>query len=179
MTSDEGRRLAKYTKKTLMYLFLILASLLSIFPLYWSFISAFNNTQQILGGRMIPSVYLVQNIQNLFEQQDVFTALKNSFATSILQTVVALAVSSIAGYGFEIYHDKAKDSVMSILMLAMMVPSWPCWCRCSRCSRRPGLINSWIGFILPSISTPFLSCTSATARAASRATRWRRRASTA
>ena len=50
--------LAKYTKKTLMYLFLILASLLSIFPLYWSFISAFNNTQQILGGRMIPSVTL-------------------------------------------------------------------------------------------------------------------------
>ena len=46
--------LAKYTKKTLMYLFLILASLLSIFPLYWSFISAFNNTQQILGGRNDP-----------------------------------------------------------------------------------------------------------------------------
>ena len=148
--------LAKYTKKTLMYLFLILASLLSIFPLYWSFISAFNNTQQILGGRMIPSVYLVQNIQNLFEQQDVFTALKNSFATSILQTVVALAVSSIAGYGFEIYHDKAKDSVMSILMLAMMVPFVAVLVPLFQMFTQAGLINSWIGFILPSISTPFL-----------------------
>ena len=148
--------LAKYTKKTLMYLFLILASLLSIFPLYWSFISAFNNTQQILGGRMIPSVYLVQNIQNLFEQQDVFTALKNSFATSILQTVVALAVSSIAGYGLEIYHDKAKDSVMSILMLAMMVPFVAVLVPLFQMFTQAGLINSWIGFILPSISTPFL-----------------------
>ena len=148
--------LAKYTKKTLMYLFLILASLLSIFPLYWSFISAFNNTQQILGGRMIPSVYLVQNIQNLFEQQDVFTALKNSFATSILQTVVALAVSSIAGYGFEIYHDKAKDSVMSILMLAMMVPFVAVLVPLFQMFTQAGLINSWIGLILPSISTPFL-----------------------
>ena len=148
--------LAKYTKKTLMYLFLILASLLSIFPLYWSFISAFNNTQQILGGRMIPSVYLVQNIQNLFGQQDVFTALKNSFATSILQTVVALAVSSIAGYGFEIYHDKAKDSVMSILMLAMMVPFVGVLVPLFQMFTHAGLINSWIGFILPSISTPFL-----------------------
>ena len=148
--------LAKYTKKTLMYLFLILASLLSIFPLYWSFISAFNNTQQILGGRMIPSVYLVQNIQNLFEQQDVFTALKNSFATSILQTVVALTVSSIAGYGFEIYHDKAKDSVMSILMLAMMVPFVAVLVPLFQMFTQAGLINSWIGFILPSISTPFL-----------------------
>lgn len=148
--------LAKYTKKTLMYLFLILASLLSIFPLYWSFISAFNNTQQILGGRMIPSVYLVQNIQNLFGQQDVFTALKNSFATSILQTVVALAVSSIAGYGFEIYHDKAKDSVMSILMLAMMVPFVAVLVPLFQMFTQAGLINSWIGFILPSISTPFL-----------------------
>lgn len=148
--------LAKYTKKTLMYLFLILASLLSIFPLYWSFISAFNNTQQILGGRMIPSVYLVQNIQNLFGQQDVFTALKNSFATSILQTVVALAVSSIAGYGFEIYHDKAKDSVMSILMLAMMVPFVAVLVPLFQMFTQAGFINSWIGFILPSISTPFL-----------------------
>ena len=93
---------SKHVTRFVMYAFLIIVSFISVFPLYWAFISAFNSTQQILGGRMIPSTYLVQNLTNLFAQQDVWNAMKNSFATSILQTILALAVSSIAGYGFEI-----------------------------------------------------------------------------
>ena len=114
--------LAKKVSRFCMYAFLIVASFISVFPLYWAFISSCNNTQQILGGRMIPSTHLMENLTNLFAQQDVWRAMKNSFATTLLQVVLSLAVSSIAGYGFEIYHDKYKDRVMSILMLAMMVP---------------------------------------------------------
>ena len=117
--------LRKNATRAVMYIFLIAVSLISVFPLYWSFISAFNNTQQILGGWLLPSTHLLENLQHLFEQHNVVRALKNSFATTLLQTFAALAVSSIAGYGFEIYHDKAKDTVMAILMLAMMVPFVP------------------------------------------------------
>ena len=46
----------------------------------------------------------------------------NSFRNAILITVIALLVCSIAGYGFEIYHDKGKDFLMKILLLAMMLP---------------------------------------------------------
>ena len=133
---------SKHVTRFFMYAFLVIVSFISVFPLYWAFISAFNSTQQILGGRMIPSVYLMQNLQNLFAQQDVWNAMKNSFATSILQTVLALAVSSIAGYGFEIYHDKHKDGLMSILMLAMMVPFVA--------------VLVPLGFFLPGLATPFL-----------------------
>ena len=35
---------------------------------------------------------------------------------------MTLLICSIAGYGFEIYHDKGKDILMSILLLAMMLP---------------------------------------------------------
>ena len=87
----------KYTTRFVMYAFLIIVSFISVFPLYWAIISAFNNTQQILGGRMIPSTHLMENVRNLFAQQNVMLAMKNSFATSILQTVLALIVSSIAG----------------------------------------------------------------------------------
>ena len=134
----------KNASRAVMYIFLIAASLISVFPLYWSFISAFNNTQQILGGWMLPSTHLFENLQHLFEQHNVMRALKNSFATTILQTVLALAVSSIAGYGFEIYHDKAKDTVVAVL-----VPLFQMFTKAK-------LINSWAGFIMPSIATPFL-----------------------
>lgn len=148
--------LRKNATRAVMYIFLIAVSLISVFPLYWSFISAFNNTQQILGGWMLPSTHLFENLQHLFEQHNVMRALKNSFATTILQTVLALAVSSIAGYGFEIYHDKAKDTVMAILMLAMMVPFVAVLVPLFQMFTKAKLINSWAGFIMPSIATPFL-----------------------
>ena len=105
---------------------------------------------------MLPSTHLFENLQHLFEQHNVMRALKNSFATTILQTVLALAVSSIAGYGFEIYHDKAKDTVMAILMLAMMVPFVAVLVPLFQMFTKAKLINSWAGFIMPSIATPFL-----------------------
>ena len=147
---------SKHVTRFFMYAFLVIVSFISVFPLYWAFISAFNSTQQILGGRMIPSVYLMQNLQNLFAQQDVWNAMKNSFATSILQTILALAVSSIAGYGFEIYHDKYKDGLMGILMLAMMVPFVAVLVPLFQFFSKLKLLNTWVGFFLPGLATPFL-----------------------
>ena len=33
-----------------------------------------------------------------------------------------MVICSLAGYGFEIYHDKQKMTVMGVILLAMMVP---------------------------------------------------------
>ncbi len=148
--------LKKHAKRTLAYLFLILASLISIFPLYWSFISAFNNTAEILGGRMLPSTHFAENLKNLFAQQNVGRAMKNSLVNSLLQTFLALLVSSVAGYGFEVYHDKGKDAVMRILMLAMMVPFVSVLVPLFQLFSNLKLLNTVVGFVLPGISTPFL-----------------------
>lgn len=147
---------SKYSTRFFMYAFLIIVSFLSIFPLYWAFISAFNNTQQILGGRMIPSVHLIENVKNLFAQQNVGLAMKNSFATSLLQVALSLVVSSIAGYGFEIYHDKYKDGVMAVIMLAMMVPFVAILVPLFQMMSKAKLLNTWVGFFMPSLATPFL-----------------------
>ncbi|MED9820852.1 MAG: carbohydrate ABC transporter permease [Christensenellales bacterium] len=146
----------KHVTRFFMYAFLIIVSLISIFPLYWAIISAFNNTQQILGGRMLPSTHLMENLRNLFAQQNVLLAMKNSIATTVLQVVLSLTVSSIAGYGFEIYHDKFKDGVMSIIMLAMMVPFVAVLVPLFQMFSKAHLLNSWVGFFLPSLATPFL-----------------------
>ena len=148
--------ISKHVYRFFMYAFLVIVSFISVFPLYWAFISSCNNTQQILGGRMIPSTHLMENLRNLFAQQDVLTALKNSFATTFLQVVFSLAISSIAGYGFEIYHDKWKDRVMSVLMLAMMVPFVAVLVPLFQMFSKMGLLNTWAGFFLPSLATPFL-----------------------
>ena len=146
----------KNLKWALIYAFLIIASLISVFPLYWAFVSAFNNTQQILGGSMVPHGDLMTNLRNLMDQAAVFTAFKNSTINTLLVLVLSLTVCSIAGYGFEIYHDKWKDRVMGILMLSMMVPFVAILVPMFQMFSSMGLMNKAMGFVLPSISTPFL-----------------------
>ncbi len=81
----------------------------------------------------------------------------NSFRNAILMTLITLLVCSIAGYGFEIYHDKAKDiPLMSVLLLAMMLPFVAIMIPLFKMISGWGLVNSWAAFVLPSISTPFM-----------------------
>ena len=80
----------------------------------------------------------------------------NSFRNAIVITVVTLLICSIAGYGFEIYHDKGKDILMSILLLAMMLPFVAIMIPLFKMFTSCKLLNTWIALALPSISTPFM-----------------------
>lgn len=157
-----------------MYLFLILASFISVFPLYWMVSAATNTSEAVLKGRIIPGTHLIENFHNLVNNQsNIGNAMWNSFRYAAILTIISLVICSLAGYGFEIYHDKAKDAVMSIILLAMMVPfvatMVPLFQMFSNVkvlsviasalkgeTVKVSFLNNAIGFILPTISTPFL-----------------------
>lgn len=139
-----------------MYIVLTIVSLISVFPLYWMAISATNKSVDVSRGTMLPGTAFFDNLKALFEAQPVKDAMLNSFKYAIILTICSLLICSLAGYGFEIYHDKGKDMVMSVLLLAMMVPFVATMIPLFRMFSSAGLLNSTLGFILPTISTPFL-----------------------
>ena len=100
--------------------------------------------------------YALENFKNLITQQNLWGAMKNSFVYSIVQTVASLFICSLAGFGFELYHDKGKDRLFGILLLAMMVPQVATMVPLFKMMSQMGLLNTVWGFILPSLSTPFL-----------------------
>lgn len=69
---------------------------------------------------------------------------------------ISMVICSLAGYGFEIYHDKAKDAVMDVILLAMMVPFITTLVPLFQMVAKMKMLNSALGFILPTVSTPFL-----------------------
>ena len=140
------------TKKVISYIILILASFLSAFPLYYMLCGATNTSIDVVRGRLIPGGYLVENFKTLVGMQNLKLAMFNSFRNAIIITFVALLVCSIAGYGFEIYHDKGKDILMSILLLAMMLPFVAIMIPLFKMFTSWGLVNTWIALALPSIS---------------------------
>lgn len=138
------------------YIFLAIVSFISVFPFYWMISAATNESYDVAQGRILPGGYLLQNFQNLVSSQDLWGALGNSFLYAVVQTVLALIICSLAGYGFELYHDKQKDMLFSILLLAMMIPGVATMIPLFKMISGVGLLNSVWGFILPSLSTPFL-----------------------
>ena len=104
------------------HIILIIASFISVFPLYWMIAAATNNSTDVLGGKLSLGMNFMQNLTKLTEMQNVSRAFFNSLFYSTILSVLSLFICSIAGYGFEIYHDKEKDRLMNILLLAMMVP---------------------------------------------------------
>lgn len=139
-----------------MYVFLCIVSFISVFPLYWMVSAATNKSVDVTRGRLIPGTYLIENFKNLVNSQNIGRALENSFKYAIILTLVSLVICSLAGYGFEIFHDKGKDIVMNIILLAMMVPFVATLIPLFQMFSKAGWLNSTIGFILPTLSTPFL-----------------------
>lgn len=138
------------------YIFLIFWSLISVFPFYWMISAATNNTVDVARGKLTFGTYALQNYQSLIGSQKLWSSLGNSFLYAIVQTLLCLFICSLAGFGFELYHDKGKDILFSILLLAMMVPQVATMIPLFKMISHMKLLNTVWAFILPSISTPFM-----------------------
>lgn len=141
----------------LKYAFLTIASFISVFPLYWMVSSATNTSVDVIRGRLLPGLYLFENFKALLANQPLLgSSLVNSFRNAIVLTFFTLLICSLAGYGFEIYHDKNKDRVMAILLFSMMVPFAATMIPLFQMISKLNMIGTTIGFILPAISTPVM-----------------------
>ena len=138
------------------YIFLVIWSLFSVFPLYWMITAATNNTVDVARGKIVFGGEAAANFQKLISSQNLWGAMGNSFLYAIVQTVLCLLICSLAGFGFELYHDKAKDRLFGILLLAMMVPGVATMIPLFKMIAGMKLLNSVWGFILPAIATPFM-----------------------
>ena len=104
------------------YIFLAIVSLVSVFPFYWMIMAATNDYVDISRGKLTFGTAALENFRNLIDQQPLALAMKNSFVYAISVTIICLLICSLAGYGYEIYHDKWKDKLFSVILLGMMIP---------------------------------------------------------
>lgn len=144
------------------YIILTIASIISIFPFIWMIVSATNKSVDVTKGRFLPGSQLPQNFHHLLERAELGTALMNSAKISIITTVLALLIASLAGYGFEIFKSKMKDLVFNILSLSMMIPfaalMVPLFKMFGSISQTAPMIgiDTHTAVILPTITTAFL-----------------------
>jgi lactose/L-arabinose transport system permease protein len=139
-----------------MYIFLIIVCLFSAFPFLWMISASTNKSVDIIKGKVFFGTYFFENVRQLFSIISVGRAFWNSLRNTVAGTLAGLLICSMAGYGFQIYRDKNKDRLMSIMLLSMMVPFASVMIPLFKMFSIAGLLDTTLGFILPSVSTAFL-----------------------
>ena len=138
------------------YIFLTFWALFSVFPLFWMVTAATNTTLDVARGKIWFGSHAIENFKNLLDSTNLWQSMGNSFLYAAVQTVLCLFICSLAGFGFELYHDKAKDFLFAVLLLAMMIPGVATMVPLFTIMSRLKLLNSVWGFALPAIATPFM-----------------------
>ncbi|WP_026526840.1 carbohydrate ABC transporter permease [Butyrivibrio sp. VCD2006] len=138
------------------YIFLIIVSIFSVFPLFWMITAATNQSVDVSRGKIWFGNFAAQNFNNLVNSSNLWKSFGNSLLYATVQTLLCIFICSLAGYGFELYHDKAKDILFAILLMAMMIPGVATMIPLFTMMSKLKLLNTVWGFALPAISTPFM-----------------------
>ncbi len=105
------------------YVFLSVLSLISIFPFYWMLVAATNKSIDVTKGTLLPGTYFIENIKSVLASDLKYvTAYKNSIVIAVITTVLAMIVSSAAGYAFVVYKTKFRERIFNFIFASMMVP---------------------------------------------------------
>ncbi|HEV7898711.1 MAG TPA: carbohydrate ABC transporter permease [Planosporangium sp.] len=106
------------------YLVLAPVLLVSIFPMYWTFVAASHDNSAISKAppALIPGPNLLDNLQKVFASTDMRLALTNSFIVSALVTVSVVFTSTLAGFAFAKLRFRGRGALLGVVVATMMVP---------------------------------------------------------
>jgi cellobiose transport system permease protein len=111
----------------LTYFALLVACVLSIFPIYWTFIVATrsNDTIHDVPPPLLPGGNLGENVNRLLTNDDaVFLyGLANSLLVSTVVAVSVVFFSSIAGFAFAKLRFRGRNALLLVIIATMMVPT--------------------------------------------------------
>jgi cellobiose transport system permease protein len=118
---------ALWDASPLTYLGLILATVLSIFPIVWSFILATRTTSEVvsLPPPLTPGSHFVGNVSRLLANTDAafLYGLMNSVIVSSVVTVSVVFFSTLAGFALAKLRFRGANALMMIIIVTMMIPT--------------------------------------------------------
>lgn len=113
----------KKLKKMPKILAIVIVSLISFIPFYYTLVMSTHSTDEImLGASWLPGSYLLTNIKTALNST-FWVAFKNSLIVSLTAMAGSTMISLMAGYGLAAYRFRMKKVIYNFVLLTMMVPS--------------------------------------------------------
>jgi lactose/L-arabinose transport system permease protein len=148
--------LPRLLRRGLVYLLLSLAAFVSVFPFFWMIVSSTNTAADVILGKATFGDALWVNTVNFFTQVDVPRIFWNSAFLAIVGTALTLAVSSLAGYGFEMFRSHVRERIFGGLLLMLSIPFAALMVPLFIIMANLKLINTYTAIILPTVASIFI-----------------------
>lgn len=159
---DNYNRALEKLVKTMGILFLIVAAVTFLLPLYWMITGSFKlqTVTMAVPPEFIPTNPTVENWTRLFTGPwPVWRWVLNSVAVSLLTVVLVLLVSSLTGYGFGKKKFPGSNTLFFILLSTMFLPSQvmliPLFLMVRTLHLTDTTLGTYFAMALPMISSPF------------------------
>jgi len=133
-------------------------AILMLMPFLWMFLTSLKRPDEIL---RVPLTFLpdrffnLQNYFEIFKRQPFHLYLWNTFFVSGVSTVTSLLFSSMAGYGFAKFNFPGKEFWFFSIICILMVPFQAIVIPLYQWVVQFGLINTYIGLMLPHFISAF------------------------
>jgi multiple sugar transport system permease protein len=126
--------------------------LYALIPVLWILSLSFKTTDTITDGNFIPRSWTFDNYAQIFSL-DIFTrALVNSIGISIIATVLAVVIGTMAAYAIARLDFPGKKVLVGVSLLIAMFPQISLVSPLFDIERAVGLFDTWPGLILPYIT---------------------------
>jgi len=143
-------------KLLLQYFILIIFSVFFAFPLYYVFCRASGGNTDITKGMILPGTELWQHISYILFETNFISPFLYTLTYTLIQTFLTLCICSLAGYAFELYHDKAKDHFFKMVLFTYMLPFTSLIVPLFIMFSNAKLINTTIAMITPFLASPLI-----------------------
>lgn len=142
----------KNIKKVIVYSFLILFSIIMVFPFLWMISSSLMTDPEIFHfpPKFFPSEPQWVNYKNVVESMPFFRFIFNTFKISLISTFGLLLSSVISAYAFARINFPGKKLIFSVLLSTMMLPGVVTMIPVFLIFKEIGWYNSHLPLIVPS-----------------------------
>ena len=121
----KAQKIAKITNKVIIYLFLTLVALFTLFPFYWmintSLKTLYDYTNEI-PQTFWPTTFAWENYYNAFVGNDFMSYFINTIVVGVSSTLIGVIVTILAAFAFAKLNFIGKDLIFTLLLATMMVP---------------------------------------------------------
>ncbi|MFF0815300.1 carbohydrate ABC transporter permease [Rhodococcus sp. NPDC003318] len=137
------------------HVLLAILALLSIFPVYWMFATAFRLPQDMLSSSPIPWPLSVENLRYVWDTIPMASMLANTFVMAAAMAVSQLVVAILAAYAFARWNFFGKQVLFLLFVGSWLVPFQVTMIPNYLLISQMGLLDTVAGVVIPNLCSAF------------------------
>lgn len=143
--------------RLLMYVFLGVGALVTLYPFYWTLTAATLTESEIFKSppRLLPGTHFFSNLESLAQSAPFLRALLNSVFVAGVATVSTVFLSALAGYAFAKFRFRGRGLMFAVVLGTLMLPTEIMIVPLFIIMLQLGWVDSYAALIVPYLVTGF------------------------